>query len=447
MVTNKLDKYAEFVGEDYIHSLREACLNFDGKTMAHVNSTYYGGGVAEMLNSYIPLLNEAGLETEWRLLKGDRDFFTVTKKLHNSLQGMKVNLDESDIESYEETLDNYSEFTKLGWYDMVIIDDPQPCGLITRYNRHSPSFLKPLPNLMKLIELQKKQPWVWRCHIDLTKPDIQSWNFMKKYVEKYDSIIVSTKDYAVPVNKPHFFVPPAIDPLSDKNKKISDSVQVSQLEKYDIKDERPLILQVSRFDHWKDPLGVIEVYKKLKKKIECQLVLIGSMASDDPEGELIFNQAFRAAEKERHVHLITAQDDILVNTLQRRADVVLQKSLREGFGLTVSEAMWKGTPVVASNVGGIPLQIDNDVNGYLVNGIDDCANKVGYLLTHSAKARELGRNGIEKVRRNFLITRLIRDEIDIFNNMTSTNSRKIFNNQKNKLTRSLNDLRKLVPIG
>lgn len=443
----KLDNYGEFVGDDYIRALYELGSSLDGKAMAHVNSTYYGGGVAEMLNSYVPLLNEAGLSTEWRLLKGSREFFAVTKGLHNSLQGMNVPLSKQDIACYEENLDRFVEFTKLDWYDLVVIDDPQPCGLITRYDRKSPSYFKSLPQLLNLVEIQRRQPWVWRCHIDISRPNPKSWDFMRRYVDKYDAIIVSSKEYATPVRKPHHYMTPAIDPLSNKNRKLSDAEISREISKYDIDANLPMVLQVSRFDTWKDPLGVIEMYRRVKRKVDCQLVLIGSMASDDPEGEKLFNEAFRAAERERHVHLITAQNDVLVNALQRSADVVVQKSLREGFGLTVSEAMWKGTPVVASRVGGIPLQVDDGVNGYLVDGVSECAQRVSHLLTHPVEAREMGQSGIEKVRRNFLMPRLVRDEMALFAHMTAGLTERVVERQRSRLLRGLDAIRKLVPKG
>ena len=442
----RLDKYAEFTGEAQIRELYDLASGLENKSMVHINSTYYGGGVAEMLNSYVPLLNEAGLPTEWRLLKGGREFFTVTKKMHDALQGMKTAFTKKDYETYETNLDNNAEFIKLNWYDLVVIDDPQPCGLITRYSRQSPSFWKPMPIFLKSLNVQKKQPWAWRAHIDLSNPDRKIWAYLARYLQKYDGIILSSKKYSMPVKKPHYFIPPAIDPLSDKNRHMDESEIHRQLEKHDINESKPLVLQVSRFDKWKDPLGVIRAFKKARSKTGCQLVLIGSMASDDPEGEKIFNEVFREVEKNDDIRLITEQNDLLVNALQRRAAVVVQKSLREGFGLTVSEALWKGTPVVATRVGGIPLQVDDGVNGYLVRGVDDCADRIHFLLTHPAKARELGRNGIQKVRKNFLITRLVKDELELFRRMTASTTEKLLYEQRRKLSSGLELMKKFLPL-
>ncbi len=442
---SRLERYAQLVGDDYIQSLYDLGGQCRDKSMVHVNSTYYGGGVAEMLNSYVPLLNDAGLSTEWRLLKASREFFAVTKKMHNALQGKSSRLSDKDVELYEQAIDSNAEFTRLDWYDLVVIDDAQPCGLVTRYSRKSPSLWKPLPIFLKLLEFQKKQAWVWRCHIDLTKPDESTWAYLRKYVEKYDAVVVSSPKYRTSVRKPHYYILPAIDPLSDKNREMTDSEISRKLQKYGIEDDRPLVLQVSRFDPWKDPLGVIDAYRRVRKKAKCQLVLIGSMATDDPEGEEVFNQVFREVEKEDDVHLITSQDDLLVNALQRRADVVVQKSLREGFGLTVSEAMWKGTPVVASRVGGIPLQIDDGENGYLVDNIPQCADRIAYLLTHASKARQLGMNAVEKVRKSFLMPRLVKDELELFLGLTRPASKTRLQQLQRRLAGTLKHFRGLLP--
>ena len=418
MQLKKLDKYAEFVGEDCVQQIYKMGAKLAEKSMVHVNSTYYGGGVAEMLTSYIPLLNEAGLKTEWRLLRGDRDFFMVTKKMHNSLQGMKVELTSEDITTYEATISQNSSFMNLEWYDMVVIDDPQPCGMVAHYRRESPSLYKPLPLLLSLAELQKKQPWVWRCHLDLTSPNRKTWRYLKKYLNDYEAIVVSARKYKTSLRKPHYFMAPAIDPLSEKNRRLSSWEVARELSRNGIDSQKPMILQVSRFDPWKDPLGVIHAYRKVKKEIDCQLVLMGGMAADDPEGDAIFRNAYSEAEKDKDISLLTVQSDRLVNALQRRADVVVQKSLREGFGLTVTEAMWKGKPVVASRVGGIPLQIENRVNGLLCDGIDDCATKISYLLKHKREAEAIGKNATEKVRKDFLVTRLVRDELELFQAIT-----------------------------
>ncbi|MFH1246765.1 MAG: glycosyltransferase, partial [Candidatus Micrarchaeota archaeon] len=348
----KLRHYANIVGEKKIEEIETLGSILSEKSMVHVNATFYGGGVAEMLNAYIPLLNEAGLKTEWRLLKGGREFFNVTKKMHNALQGEKVRFSKDELDCYESTLEMNSLITNLNWYDCVIIDDPQPCGMIKLYSRESPSLWKPLPEFLRLPLLQKKQPWVWRVHIDLSNPNQIVWHYLKKFINCYDAVVVSHLSYAKGIIRPIFIMPPAIDPLADKNRDLSET-QVDQiLEKHGIDCNVPLITQVSRFDPWKDPLGVIRAFRKVRKTQKCQLVLIGSMAADDPEGGAVFNRVYRAAQQMKDVTLLTLQDDLLVNALQRKSAVVVQKSIKEGFGLTVSEALWKGTPVVGGKVGG-----------------------------------------------------------------------------------------------
>ncbi|MFH0971700.1 MAG: glycosyltransferase [Candidatus Micrarchaeota archaeon] len=416
---DQLGKYAQIVGDDHIQKIRDEAASLEGKSFAHVNSTYYGGGVAEMLNSYLPLLYGAGISVEWRLLKGSRDYFTITKKIHNALQGKKETLTPEEIELYESTVKMNSEYSNLKWLDCVIIDDPQPLPLINHYPRTSPAIWKPLPILLELETYQKKQPWVWRVHIDLSTPQKPVFNYLNRFISKYDAVIVSHKKYGNNIKKPQYVIPPAIDPLSEKNRPMKTYEIDRILDQNGIDRKLPIISQISRFDPWKDPLGVIKAYDRVKKKHKCQLVLLGSHASDDPESEEVFKQVFRIAEKEKNVTLISMHSDLLVNALQRESAVIVQKSLREGFGLTISEALWKGTPVVASNVGGIPLQIDDGKNGFLINSISECADKIEFLLKNPQRAAELGANGHEKVKGNFLITRLALDEIRVLKEMTA----------------------------
>ncbi|MBI4406568.1 glycosyltransferase [Candidatus Micrarchaeota archaeon] len=415
----KLRDYEALVGEAQINETLEAGARLSEKTVAHVNATFYGGGVAEMLNSYIPLLNDAGLRTEWRLLKGNREFFTVTKKMHNALQGARVKLTTEDLECYESTLDTNAAISNLNYYDCVVVDDPQPCGLIALYSRKSPSLWKPLPEFLRLPVFQKKQPWVWRVHLDLSNPNLQTWNYLKGFVNQYDAVVVSSKRFRRKTTAPNFVIPPAIDPLSEKNRELTDAQVDKILNKHGIDTTTQIITQVSRFDKWKDPLGVIKAFNKVRKEFKCQLVLIGSMATDDPEGEKTFNDVHSEAQKYTDVTLITVQNDLLVNALQRKSAVVVQKSLREGFGLTVSEALWKGTPVIGGDAGGIPTQIENGINGFLVRSIEQCANRIGYLLNNPKKAVQMGLAGREKVRREFLVTRLVRDELKMYTDVIS----------------------------
>ncbi|MFH0713928.1 MAG: glycosyltransferase [Candidatus Micrarchaeota archaeon] len=445
---SKLHHYAEIVGEEKIEEIENLGSILSEKSMAHVNATFYGGGVAEMLNTYIPLLNEAGLKTEWRLLKGSREFFNVTKKMHNALQSDKVSFSKQELECYESTLEMNSLISNLNWYDCVVIDDPQPCGLINLYSRESPSLWKPLPEFLRLPILQKKQPWVWRVHIDLSNPNPALWHYLKKFIKNYDAVVVSHLSYATDISRPIFVMPPAIDPLADKNRYLSETQVNKILEKHgiDSKSDVPLVTQVSRFDPWKDPLGVIRAFRKVRKSQKCQLVLIGSMAADDPEGGEVFNRIYRAAQQMKDVTLITAQDDLLVNALQRKSAVVVQKSIREGFGLTVSEALWKGTPVVGGNVGGIPLQIKDGVNGFLVSSDAECADRIEYLLKNPKKAREMGANGRENIRENFLITRLVKDELNLCRAVTGLAGTSSLMNAPQDIFRRLTHVKKLFPF-
>ncbi len=447
MSVRRLKDYKGIVGEEQLQEIDALGSKLSEKTMVHVNATFYGGGVAEMLNSYIPLLTQAGLRTEWRLLKGGREFFSVTKKMHNALQGADIKLTKKDVEVYESTLETNAHIINLNWYDCVVIDDPQPCGLISLYTRDSPSIWKPLPDFLKLLSIQATQPWVWRLHIDLSKPNSAVWRYLRKFMHRYEAVVVSHGDFAKGVKKPTFIIPPAIDPLSEKNTELSERKIDRLLSKNGIDPSIPIIAQVSRFDPWKDPIGVIKAFHKARKNHKCQLVLMGSMAADDPEGEKIFNQVFKVAEQHRDVSLITLQSDLLVNALQRKAAVVLQKSIREGFGLTVSEAMWKGTPVIGSDVGGIPLQIDNGKNGFLVSSVDEAAQRIAYLLENPKKAFEMGANGREKVRQNFLITRLVLDELKMCKQVLSRSAAGALKKAPKQLFDKLLLSGKLLPKG
>jgi len=393
-----------------------------------INSTYQGGGVAEMVSSVIPLMNDVGIDMGWRIFHGNPDFFSITKKFHNSLQGESIHFTPMKQQLYEEASMDFSTYTHID-HDCVIVHDPQPLPLI-KYK-------------------QKKQPWIWRCHVDLTNPNNRVWDYLKGFILRYDMMIVSNEAYLredLPVEQR--VVLPAIDPLSAKNKELPQDLVDRNLEKFGIPTDKPLITQISRFDKWKDPSGVIRVYRKVKEEVDCRLVLCGSMAADDPEGLRIFDEVERECgasaficgpfteieseereetecvvagmphgEETGDIILITSENNILVNTLQRSSDVIIQKSLREGFGLTVTEALWKGRPVVASNVGGIPTQITNGESGFLVDPHDEdgFVDRIIEVLDDPALGEELGRRGRQTVRERFLITRLIMDYLDILN--------------------------------
>ncbi len=397
-----LDDYSEIVGDEVLSSLYRKARPLSGKHILHINSTYQGGGVAEILGSMVVLTNDLGIDVGWRIMHGTPDFFAITKKFHNALQGGGINLTEIKKRLYIRANEDFSVFTHID-HDCVIIHDPQPLPLIKYYT--------------------KKQPWIWRCHVDLSHSNSALWDFLKKFILRYDMMVISSEKYRredLPVEQR--IIHPAIDPLSPKNMAISEGVISKYLKKFGIPTDKPLITQISRFDRWKDPEGVVQVFKLVKKEVDCRLVLCGSMAADDPEGWTIFEKVERRANdliESKDVILITSENSILVNALQTASSVIIQKSTREGFGLTVSEALWKGTPVVASNTGGISLQISDGENGFLVEANDKkgFAQRIVQLLKDPKLAEKMGKKGKEMVREKFLITRLVSDYLDLLNHL------------------------------
>lgn len=393
-----LDKYRDVVGDETIEKIRDEASSLSEKTVVHINSTYQGGGVAEILNSLIVLMNDVGIKTDWRILHGDLDFFTITKKFHNALQSEKINLSNKKKEIYYINNVNNAIFTHIN-HDFVIVHDLQPLPIITCY--------------------KKKQPWIWRCHIDISDPMKGLWDYLKMFILKYDAMIISMdkfREKEIPERvMPQYIIRPSVDPLTIKNKKITDSTISRYLSKSGLEQDKPIICQVSRFDKWKDPEGMVKIFKLIKEKVDCQLVLVGSMATDDPEGQDIFENLEKTVINEKDVHLIINASDIAINALQRASSVVIQKSLKEGFAITVSEALWKGTPVVASNVGGIPSQVIDGENGYLLDPKDyrGFAEKITWLIKNPDIAKEMGQYGKEHVKNNFLITRHMSDYIQL----------------------------------
>ncbi len=393
-----LESYRNIVGDDVISDIYRKVRKLYRKHILHINSTYQGGGVAEILASLVPLMNNAGIDAGWRILHGNPDFFTITKKFHNALQGQSINLSELKKRLYIQASENFSIYTHIN-HDCVIIHDPQPLPFITFY--------------------KKRQPWIWRCHIDLTNPDAELWEFLKQFILRYDVVILSSKKYQrddLPVDQRVIY--PAIDPLSYKNSPLPEETVKKYLNKFNVPLDKPIICQISRFDKWKDPEGVLEVFKLVKEEVDCRLVLCGSMALDDPEGCMIYDQVSQKARpfvEKGEVILITSENNILVNALQRTASVVIQKSIREGFGLTVTESLWKERALVASRVGGITHQVIDGENGFLLDpyDIEGFARKVIELLKDREMAKELGRNGKELVRKKFMITRLLSDYLDL----------------------------------
>ena len=398
-----LDKYRNIVGDETIEKIFDEASSLSEKTVVHINSTYQGGGVAEILNSLIILMNDVGIKTDWRILHGDLDFFTITKKFHNALQSEKINLSNKKKEIYYINNVNNAIFTHIN-HDFVIVHDPQPLPIITCY--------------------KKKQPWVWRCHIDISDPMKGLWDYLKMFILKYDAMIVSMdkfREREIPERiMPQYIIRPSVDPLTIKNKKVSDSTISRYLLKSGLEQDKPIICQVSRFDKWKDPEGMVKIFRLIKEKVDCQLVLVGSMATDDPEGQDIFENLEKTIINEKDVHLIINASDIAINALQRASSVVIQKSLKEGFAITVSEALWKETPVVASNVGGIPSQVIDGKNGYLLDPRDyrGFAEKITWLIKNPDIAKEMGQYGKEHVKNNFLITRHLLDYIQLLKRMS-----------------------------
>ena len=397
-----IDNYREIIGDKAFSDLFKKAKNLSTKSILNINSTAQGGGVAEILESLVILMNELGIYAGWRILHGNPDFFAITKKFHNAIQGGSIHLSEIKKKLYLKANQKFSVFTHID-HDVVVIHDPQPLPLIKYYH--------------------KRQPWIWRCHIDLSNPHKQLWYYLEKYILRYDRMIISSENYRLekfPI--PQKVIAPAINPGSPKNIDLSPNEITRQCKKFNIPRDKPIITQVSRFDRLKDPMGVIKIFKKVKSKIDCRLVLCGSMAVDDPEGIQVYEQILNCAQKmidNKDIIIFSIENDILVNVLQRVSSVIVQKSIREGFGLTVFEALWKETPVVASNVGGIPLQITDGENGFLVKPLDynGFADRIIYLLENPSKAEQIGKKGKEIVREKFLITRLLTDYIDLFNEL------------------------------
>jgi len=393
-----MDDYLPVVGEKVVGNIYQKARKLINKHVVHVNSTAHGGGVAEILNNLVLLLNDTGVDCGWRVLIGTSDFFSVTKKFHNGLQGQSINLSKIKKKIYLETNERFSRFTHLD-HNCVIIHDPQPLPLI-KYNK-------------------KTQPWVWRCHLDITNPNSELWNFVKTFILRYDLMIISSNRYKkddIPIEQR--IIHPSIDPLSPKNMDLTEKKMNETLNKFSIPLDKPLITQVSRFDPWKDPQGVLKVFELVKEKVDCRLVFCYNMAPDDPEGIIIYNEMKEKAAKylkSGDVIFVLGDNQILVNTLQRMSSVILQKSTREGFGLTVSEAQWKETPVVASDIGGIPEQVIDNKTGFLVDPYDisGCADKVITLLKDKKLATEMGKNAKEYIKENFLITRHLDDYLQL----------------------------------
>ncbi len=384
------------VGKSTIEELRLISAKLQGRVIQNINSTFTGGGVAELLSRIVPLLRQLGVDVRWNIIEGTPDFYKVTKKFHNLLHGRGEEISAADYRLFSEVTRHNLERLEVNG-DVVFVHDPQPAGLVARKK-----------------DIGKR--WIWRCHIDISHPNREVWNFLEPFVTQYDAAVFSSLSFSQELPIPQYLIPPSIDPLSDKNRDLPPETIDAVLTKYGIYKDKPIITQVSRFDYLKDPVGVIQAFEIVRSSTECQLVFAGGTADDDPESEKVLAEVRERAGGNRDIHilLIPPGSDIEINALQRASTIIVQKSLREGFALTVSEALWKAKPVVASAVGGIPLQVRNQFTGLLSHGIEGTAYAIRQLLTNPEYAKWLGENGREHVRQNFLITRHLRDELLLF---------------------------------
>ena len=388
-----LEDYEPLIGVQALERLHQKARPLQHLHVANVNSTYYGGGVAEMLSSLTLLMNSVGIKTGWRVIQGAPDFFSITKKMHNALQGADINLSDRKCDIYEEVVYENAVRNHLDNHNFVIIHDPQPLPMIHHY--------------------KKQGPWIWRCHVDLTKPNRQLWHYLRPTIEKYDAVILSLKEYGQELQTPQLFFFPAIDPFTHKNREMSESEIEERLKHHNIPTDLPLVVQVSRFDRWKDPEGVIQAFQRARREVDCTLVMLGNVATDDPEGPEVYHSLLD--QQEERLIILSVQDSALVNALQSRAAVVLQKSIREGFGLTVAEAMWKGAAVIGGNVGGIRYQIEDGVNGFLVSTVEEAADRIVTLLKDPDLRRRLGKQARKTVKEKFLLTTYLERYLDMFN--------------------------------
>ncbi len=391
----RIDDYIPIVGQATVDELALLGDRLRGKTIQNINSTAVGGGVAEILTRMIPLLNQLRVSAVWDVIKGDEKFFAITKKFHNGLHGVPVEVNADEYAHFVEVNRYNAEQLRFG--DVVYVHDPQPVALVEQR-----------PALGK--------NWVWRCHIDFSRPDPKIWQFLRKYIVRYDAAVFSAPAFSQKLPIPQVLIAPSIDPLSDKNKELDEATIDSVFTRFGIDRSRPVVTQISRFDYLKDPVGVIKAYKLAKEHVDMQLVLAGGGATDDPEGPIIMEQVRQEAAKDKDVFVLflPPASDIEINALQRGSTVILQKSLKEGFGLTVSEALWKAKPTIAGAVGGISLQIAHKYSGILTRSIEGTAQWIKQLIGAPEYARQLGVNGREHIRNNFLITRHIKDYLLLF---------------------------------
>jgi trehalose synthase len=392
----RLDGYVPVIGAQEVEDLRALAGQLAGRTVQMVNSTAVGGGVAEILSRLVPLIQELGLEPRWDVLTGGSDFFAVTKAFHNALHGGPYEPRPQDFEIFLAYSEQNRQRLKFD-AEFTVIHDPQPVALV---ESRPPG----------------GRPWIWRCHIDLSRPNAAVWDFFKPFVGRYDCALFSSPDFARQLPIPQYLFYPCIDPLSEKNKELAPSFVSEVLARFGIDAARPIVTQISRFDRLKDPVGVIRAYQIVRRYTDCQLVLAGGSADDDPEGEGVLSEVRQAAGDDPDVHVLSLPPSsaLAINALQRASTIVIQKSLREGFGLTVTEALWKKKPVVAAAVGGIPSQVIHKHTGMLSHSIEGAAYQIRFLLSHPSLAQKLGEHGHEHVREHFLITSNVRRYLTLF---------------------------------
>ncbi len=379
--------YREVVGPDIIEELTILASHVGSRSIKMINSTFTGGGVAEMLHRIVPLLNEMGINTEWEVIKAEDKFFEITKTFHNALQGKPVHFKKDEFDTYlacNEKNANEIDFDA----DLIVIHDPQPAALI-HWNHH------------------RKNRWIWRCHIDLSHPNKQLWEFLRPHIEKYDAAVFSSAIFSPELAIPQYRFYPAIDPLDDKNRELDVSYVKSVFEKYGIPKDKPIVTQISRYDPWKDPVGVVQAFKMARRYVDCRLLLVGDKAADDPESEKILEEVKAEAGDDPDIHILLFSPSIAteINAFQRGSDVIMQKSIKEGFALTVSEALWKRRPVIGGAAGGIPAQIIDGYTGLLVHSVEGASLAIRSLLKQQEIAKRLGENGHQRVKDEFLITK------------------------------------------
>jgi trehalose synthase len=382
--------YREVVGPDVIEELTILASHVGDRSIKMINSTAVGGGVAEMLRRVVPLLNELGIRVTWEVIKGDEQFYEITKSFHNALQGKAEVFSDAQFDKYLSMNRMNSENISFE-EDLIVIHDPQPAAMI-------------------LWNGQRKNRWVWRCHIDLSRPNPQLWQFLGPMIEKYDAAIFTSPLFSPEISIPQYQFYPAIDPLDDKNRPLEDPYVGQVFEKYGIPRDKPIVTQISRYDPWKDPVGVVQAYKMARKYVDCRLLLVGDKAADDPESDKILAQVRAEAGDDPDIHMLLFSPSIPleINAFQRGSQIILQKSLREGFALTVTEALWKGRPVIGGAVGGIPAQIIDGHTGLLVHTAEGASVAIRSLLNQPGLARRLGENGKRRVRDEFLITKKLK---------------------------------------